>query len=61
MVGIAGGGGRVIWSAGDRMGPSIANPIEATTWKAMHDDPKLIEEQWRKAARLIAQKIAGEL
>lgn len=53
--------GKVLWSAGDRMGPSIVNPIEPTTWKAMHDNPKLIEEQWRKASRVIAQNIVGEL
>ena len=53
--------GKVIWSAGDRIGPSIANPVDPTTWTAMRDNPKLIEEQWRKAARLIAQKIVGEL
>jgi hypothetical protein len=53
--------GKVLWSAGDRMGPSIANPIDPTTWAALRDNPKLIEEQWRKAARVIAQKIAGEL
>jgi hypothetical protein len=53
--------GKVIWNSNDRMGPSIANPMESMTWKQMHDDPKLIEEQWRKAAKYLAKKIIGEL
>jgi len=53
--------GKVLWSAGDRMGPSIASPVESTSWDAMHADPKLIEEKWRKAAALLAKRIMQEL
>ena len=53
--------GRVLWSASDRMGPSIANPMESTTWKILHDNPELIEEQWRKAAKYLLKKIVAEL
>lgn len=54
-------GGKVLWSSSDRMGPSIANPMESTTWESMRDNPKLIEEQWRKASRYLAKKIVSEL
>jgi hypothetical protein len=53
--------GKVIWSSSDRMGPSIANPMPSVTWAQMHDDPKLIEEQWRKAANYLGKKIINEL
>jgi hypothetical protein len=55
------GSGKVLWSAGDRMLPSVASPIESTSWEAMRDNPKVIEEQWRKASRLLAKKIVAEL
>lgn len=55
------GGGRVLWSAGDRMLPSIASPMEPTTWEALRDNPRLIEEQWRKATRHLAKNILAEL
>lgn len=53
--------GRVLWSASDRMLPSIASPMESTTWEQLRDNPKQIEEQWRKASRFLANKIVAEL
>jgi hypothetical protein len=58
---IVDGAGQVIWNSNDRMGPSIANPMESMTWAQMHDDPKQIEEQLRKAAKYLAKKIIAEL
>jgi hypothetical protein len=55
------GAGKVIWSSSERMGPSIASPMEAMAWERLVKDPKLMEEQWRKAARFAAKKIVGEL
>jgi hypothetical protein len=55
------GAGRVIWSASGRMLPSIASPIEPTTWDAMRDNPAVIEAEWRKAARHIARQIVDEI
>lgn len=52
---------RVMWSANDRMLPSIASKAEPTSWEAMRDDPKKIEEEWRGAARIIAKNIVDEL
>lgn len=53
--------GRLLWSANDRMLPSIASPMESTTWEQLRDNPKQIEEQWRKASRYLAGKIVAEL
>jgi hypothetical protein len=53
--------GKVLWSANDRMLPSVASPMEAVTWDTMRDDPKRIEQEWRKASKYLAQKIVEEL
>jgi hypothetical protein len=53
--------GRLLWSANDRMLPSVANKVEPTTWEAMRDNPKKIEEEWRKAAQIIAKNIVADL
>jgi hypothetical protein len=53
--------GKVMWSESERILPSIASPMEATTWAQMHDNPKSIDEQWRKAARYLAQKVVQTL
>ncbi len=53
--------GKVLWNSSDRMGPSIANPIDSITWAQMHDNPKLIEEQWRKASKYLAKKLIDQL
>jgi hypothetical protein len=55
------GAGKVIWSASERMVSSIGSPMEAIAWEQLVKDPKLMEEQWRKAARFAARKIVGEL
>jgi len=52
---------RVMWSANDRLLPSVASKIDATSWEEMRDDPKKIEEGWRKAAQIIAKNIVDEL
>jgi hypothetical protein len=53
--------GKLLWSANDRMLPSIASPMEPTTWEELRDNPKEIETQWRKASRHLAKKIVDEL
>jgi hypothetical protein len=53
--------GKVLWSESERILPSIASPMETTTWKQLHDDPKMIDAQWRKAARYLANKVVGTL
>jgi hypothetical protein len=53
--------GKVLWSESERILPSIASPMETTTWKQLHDDPKLIEAQWRKAAHYLAKKVVDTL
>jgi hypothetical protein len=54
-------GGRLVWSANDRVLPSIASQMEPTSWEAMRDDPRKIEDEWRKAARIVAKNIVSEL
>jgi hypothetical protein len=53
--------GRVLWSGNDRMGPSIANKVQPTTWEELSKSPKLIEEKWRQLAQILAKNIVGEL
>jgi hypothetical protein len=55
------GSGRVLWSAGDRMLPSIASPMQPTTWEDLRANPARIEEEWRKASRHLARNILNEL
>ncbi|MES2072978.1 MAG: hypothetical protein V4488_21680 [Pseudomonadota bacterium] len=52
---------KLIWSENERMLPSIASPMQSTTWAQLHDDPKQIEEQWRKASRILVKKIIDTL
>jgi hypothetical protein len=53
--------GKVMWSESERILPSIASPMAPTTWAQMHDNPKSIDEQWRKAAHYLAQKVVETL
>ena len=53
--------GKVIWSAGDRLLPSIASPIESTSWETILQTPSLATQRFREAVKIIATKIAGEL
>jgi uncharacterized lipoprotein YbaY len=55
------GGNRVVWSAGDRLLPSVAHPMASVPWESLRNNPALIEDQWRKAARLLAKNIAATL
>lgn len=55
------GAGKAIWSASDRMLPSIASPMNATAWTQIANDPKQIEEQLRKAAKYLTDKLVLEL
>ncbi|USX18314.1 hypothetical protein NHH82_20885 [Oxalobacteraceae bacterium OTU3REALA1] len=55
------GAGKVLWSDTESMLPSIASPMESTTWQRLHDDPKQIEQEWRKAAHYLAKKIVDTL
>lgn len=49
--------GRLVWSASERMLPSVVNPIDAMTWSQVVSNPKKIEEQLRKASKYLAEKI----
>jgi hypothetical protein len=53
--------GKLLWSANERMLPSIASPMEPTTWEELRANPKEIEAQWRKASRYLGKKIVDEL
>ncbi len=53
--------GKLLWSESERMLPSIASPMESTTWEQLRANPKLIEEDWRKAARYLAKKMVDAL
>jgi hypothetical protein len=53
--------GKVLWSESERILPSIASPMETTTWAQLRDNPKLIEVQWRKAAHFLAKKVVDTL
>jgi hypothetical protein len=53
--------GKLLWSAGERMGPSIASPMEAVPWDKLRDNPKQMEEEWRKAAAYLAKQIVAKL
>jgi len=55
------GNGKIIWHASDRMLPSIASPMVALPWDQLTSDPKQIEEQLRKAAKFLAEKLIKEL
>lgn len=49
--------GRLVWSASERMLPSVVNPIESMTWSQIVGNPKQIEEQLRKASKYLVEKI----
>ncbi|MGJ7914026.1 hypothetical protein ACI48D_00910 [Massilia sp. LXY-6] len=53
--------GKVLWKESERMLPSIASPMQTTTWTQLHDNPKSIEVEWRKAAHYLAEKIVATL
>jgi outer membrane lipoprotein SlyB len=53
--------GKLLWSANERMLPSVASPMEPITWAQLSNDPKQMEEQWRKASRHLAKKIIDDL
>jgi hypothetical protein len=53
--------GKVMWSESERILPSIASPMDTTTWVQLHDNPRTIEQQWRKAAHYLAQKVVATL
>lgn len=53
--------GKVVWSASDRMLPSIASPMDAMEWKQLAGDPKQVEEQLRKASKYLSNKLVQSL
>lgn len=53
--------GRIIWSASDRLLPSIASPMDSIAWTQLTNDPKKIEEQLRMASKFLADKLIKEL
>ena len=52
--------GKVIWSARDNV-QILGNPAAPMSLEAMREDPKRIEDAWRKASRQIARNIAKTL
>ena len=52
--------GKVIWVTSDSVLP-LRNPVEPMSLEAMREDPKRIEDAWRKASRQIARNIAKTL
>ena len=52
--------GNVIWSASDRVLP-LRNPVAPMSLEAMRDNPKRIEDAWRRASKRIAENIAKTL
>lgn len=55
------GTGKVMWTESEMMLPSIMSPMDATPWVKLRADPKIVERDWRKASRYIAQKIIATL
>ncbi len=55
------GTGKLMWTESEMMLPSVLSPMEATPWVKLRTDPKVVEQDWRKASRYIAQKIIGTL
>lgn len=53
--------GKVLWTGTAQIYPSVGNGPEGTTWKQLHDSPWVVEDQWRKAARYLAQKAVATL
>jgi hypothetical protein len=53
--------GKRLWSANERVRVSPENPFGSTTWKQLHDNPKVITEKWRDASRYLARKIVEDL
>lgn len=53
--------GKVLWSESERMLPTIGSPMEAVAWDQIGNNPKRIEEEWRKASRYLAKKIVDQL
>lgn len=53
--------GKVIWSASDRMLPSIGSPMDAVAWSQIANNPKLIEEELRKASKYLANQLVKSL
>ena len=54
-------GGKVMWSENERIVPSIASSMDTVEWASLRDNPALIEEQYRKAARYLAEKVVERL
>lgn len=54
------GAGKIIWSSSDRVLP-LGNPAESHTPEDFKNNPKLIEESWRLATRVIVEKIVNNL
>ncbi|HEX5357395.1 MAG TPA: hypothetical protein VFW93_14370 [Aquabacterium sp.] len=53
--------GQTVWSASDRMLPSIASPMTAIAWAQIQNDPKEIEAQLRAAAKYLSNKLVQSL
>jgi hypothetical protein len=53
--------GKVIWSASDRMLPSIASPMDALAWSQIANNPQLIEAELRKASKHLANQLVKSL
>jgi hypothetical protein len=53
--------GKVMWSENERIFPSIASSMDIMQWSNLIDNPALIEEQYRKAARYLAKIMVARL
>jgi hypothetical protein len=53
--------GKLMWTESEMMLPSVMSPMDATPWEKLRTDPKLVEQDWRKASRYLAKKIIGTL
>lgn len=53
--------GKIIWSAGDRVLPSVFSAVDSVSFEEMKNDPAILEAAWRQAARIIAENIVNTL
>jgi hypothetical protein len=56
---MADAGGRIVWSASDRV-LTLGNPAEAVEAAQIRENPKVMENAWRTAAKAIAANILKE-
>jgi hypothetical protein len=60
LCGIRDATDKVVWMASDHVHP-LGNPVAPMSLEAIRDNPKLIEDAWRRASRRIATNIVKRL